>query len=50
MLSYCQLYTTRKLREISFVDFMRASLKQHIKTGETMLIKEYVEIRENQIK
>lgn len=37
------IYTTCKLREISFVDFMKASLKRHIKTGKTMLIKEYVE-------
>jgi transposase len=37
------IYTTCRLREISFVDFMKASLKQHIKTGKTMLIKEYVE-------
>ena len=37
------IYTTCRLREISFVDFMKASLKQHIKTGKPMLIKEYVE-------
>ncbi len=37
------IYTICRLRQISFVDFMRASLKQYIKTGKTMLIKEYVE-------
>ncbi len=41
------IYTTCKLQEISFVDFMRASLKQHIKTGKTMLLKEYIEIQKN---
>ncbi|MCD4736235.1 MAG: IS66 family transposase [Bacteroidales bacterium] len=41
------IYTTCKLREISFVDFIKASLKQHIKTGEAMLIKEYVELENN---
>jgi hypothetical protein len=37
------IYTTCRLRKISFVDFMKASLKQYIKTGKTLLIKEYVE-------
>jgi len=41
------IYTTCRLREISFVDFMKASLKQYIKTGKTMLIKEYVEYEKN---
>ncbi len=40
------IYTTCKLRNISFVDFMRDSLKQHIKTGKTLSIKEYC--KENQ--
>lgn len=35
------IYTTCKLRQLSFVDFLKASLKQHIKTGKPMLIKEF---------
>ncbi|MCD4746455.1 MAG: IS66 family transposase [Bacteroidales bacterium] len=41
------IYTTCRLRKILFVDFMKASLKQHIKTGKTMLIKKYVEHDKN---
>jgi len=37
------IYTTCRLREISFVDFMKASLKQYIKTGRPMLLKEFTE-------
>ncbi len=35
------IYTTCKLRGISFVDFMKNSLKKYIKTGKTLSIKEY---------
>jgi hypothetical protein len=41
------IYTTCRLRKISFIDFLKASLIQHIKTGKIMLIKEYVELQEN---
>jgi hypothetical protein len=37
------IYTTCRLREISFVGFMKSSLKQHIRTGKPMLLKEYKE-------
>lgn len=35
------VYTTCRLRNITFVDFMKSSLKQYIRTGKPMLLKEY---------
>jgi len=35
------IYTTCKLRNISFVDFIKHSLKHYIRTGRPMLLKEY---------
>lgn len=35
------VYTTCKLRGIPFVDFIKQSLKQYIRTGKPMLLKEY---------
>ncbi|MGR3219625.1 MAG: IS66 family transposase [Candidatus Anammoxibacter sp.] len=36
------IYTTCKLREISFLRFLKESLKHYIKTGKPMLLKEFV--------
>lgn len=36
------IYTTCKLRDISFVDFMMQSLKHYIRVGKPMLLKEYM--------
>lgn len=35
------IYTTCKLRKISFINFLIASLKHYIQTGKPMLLKEY---------
>lgn len=37
------IYSTCKLRKISFVDFMKTSLKHYIRIGKPMLLKEYQE-------
>ncbi len=35
------VYTTCRLRNITFVDFMKSNLKQYIRTGKPILLKEY---------
>ena len=42
------IYTTCKLRNIVFIDFMRQSLKHFTKTGKPMLIKEYTAMKEKE--
>ncbi len=37
------IYTTCKLRKISFLRFLKVSLKHYIKTGKPMLLKEFTE-------
>ncbi len=37
------IYTTCKLRKISFLSFLRVSLKHYIRTGKPLLLKEYAE-------
>lgn len=44
------IYTTCRLRNISFVEFINVSLKQYINTGKTMLIKEYTEYEKKNVK
>ena len=39
------IYTTCKLRKISFFEFMKVSLKHYIKTGRPMLLKEYQSLK-----
>jgi len=41
------IYMTCKLRNISFIDFIRQSLKHFIQTGKPMLLKEYVALKQN---
>ncbi len=36
------IYTTCKLRKINFVDFLFSSLKSYIRTGQPMLLSEYI--------
>ncbi len=45
------IYTTCKLRNISFLDFMKQSLKHYTQTGKPMLLKDYMAIKakENQL-
>lgn len=38
------VYTTCKLRKISFSKFLKASLKHYIRTGKPLLLKEYTEL------
>lgn len=42
------IYTTCKLRKISFLDFMKQSLKHYTQKGKPMLIKEYILFKEKQ--
>ncbi len=42
------IYTTCKLRKISFRDFMKQSLKHYTQTGKPMLIKEYILLKQKQ--
>ena len=37
------IYTTCKLRDISFIDFMKLSLKHFVKTGTPLGLKEYMD-------
>lgn len=44
------IHNTCKLRNISFVQFMKHSLKHYIRTGNPMLLKEYSEIKSDFVK
>ncbi len=40
------IYTTCRLRNISFTDFLHQSLKHNMRFGKPMLIKEYIQKKE----
>lgn len=42
------IYTTCKLRKISFLDFTKQSLQQYIRTGKPMLLSQYIANRDSE--